>query len=169
MALPGSVYLYQGEELGLWEVEDIPAELRQDPTFFQTQGTNPGRDGCRVPLPWEADETWFGFGTSGAAEPWLPQPESWRAYAADAQADDPSSVLALYRDALRLRHSVDGELDWVESSADVLRFRRGTGFECVVNLGSEAVPLPAGAEIVLGSAPIPDGTLPSDTAVWLRG
>ena len=169
LALPGCAYIYQGEELGLWEVEDIPAELRQDPTFFQTQGANPGRDGCRVPLLWEADETWFGFGTSGAAEPWLPQPEAWRAYAADAQAADPSSMLALYRDALRLRHSVDGDLDWVESSADVLRFRRGAGFECLVNLGSEAVPLPAGAEIVLGSAPIPGGELPSDTAVWLRG
>jgi alpha-glucosidase len=168
LALPGCAYVYQGEELGLWEVEDIPAELRQDPTFFQTEGRNPGRDGCRVPLPWEADEPWFGFGTTGVAEPWLPQPEAWHAYAADAQAGDPRSMMALYGDAIRLRRSIGGELTWVESSADVLRFRRGSGFECVVNFGREPAPLPAAAEIVLGSAPIPDAALPADTAVWLR-
>ena len=168
LALPGCAYVYQGEELGLWEVEDIPAEVRQDPVFFQSGGTELGRDGCRVPLPWEADEPWFGFGATGAAEPWLPQPTAWHEYAVDAQAADPSSVLTLYRDALRLRHSIGGELTWVESSPDVLRFRRGSAFECVVNFGPEPVPLPTEAEIVLGSAPIPAGALPSDAAVWLR-
>jgi alpha-glucosidase len=169
LALPGCAYVYQGEELGLWEVEDIPAELRQDPTFFQTSGANPGRDGCRVPLPWTADEPWFGFGTTGAAEPWLPQPAAWTAYAADVQATEPSSMLALYREALRLRRSVTGDLAWTEASADVLHFRRGTEFACVVNFGSDPVPLPEDAEAVLGSAPIrDDGALPSDTAVWLR-
>jgi alpha-glucosidase len=167
LALPGCAYVYQGEELGLWEVEDIPAELRQDPTFFQTAGANPGRDGCRVPLPWEAEEPWFGFGT-GPTEPWLPQPDAWRAYAADAQAENPSSMLALYSEALRLRRAIGGELTWIESSRDVLRFRRGSDFECVVNFGSEPVRLPAEAEIVLGSAPIADGALPGDGAVWLR-
>jgi alpha-glucosidase len=169
LALPGCAYVYQGEELGLWEVEDIPAERRQDPTYFQTGGANLGRDGCRVPLPWEAEEPWFGFGTmAGASEPWLPQPEAWRAYAVDAQAGDPSSMLTLYRDALRLRQSIGGELAWAESSGDVLHFRRGTDFSCVVNFGADPVPLPANAEVVLGSAPISDGALPSDAAVWLR-
>jgi alpha-glucosidase len=178
LALPGCAYVYQGEELGLWEVEDIPDELRQDPTFFQSGGKDLGRDGCRVPLPWSADEPGFGFGPAGlagAAEPWLPQPAEWKERAADVQAGDPTSVLTLYRDALRLRRSVLGhdvvrsDLTWLDAPDSVLNFRRGDhGFECVVNFGAEPVPLPEQAELLLGSGPIVDGLLPTDTAAWLR-
>ena len=86
MALPGSVYVYQGEELGLWEVEDIPDELRQDPIWQRTGGADPGRDGCRVPLPWSGQEPPFGFSPAGAAsEPWLPQPKEWRDLTVEAE------------------------------------------------------------------------------------
>ena len=174
LALPGCAYVYQGEELGLWEVEDIPAELRQDPTFAQTDGRNPGRDGCRVPLPWEADELWFGFGpTDELTEPWLPQPAAWRDQAADVQSSDSASVFSLYRDALRTRRTLSSggrssALTWVEAPEDVLHFERGDGFACIVNFGPADVPLPEGAAIVLASAPIVDGLLPTDTAAWLR-
>ena len=178
LALPGCAYVYQGEELGLWEVEDIPDELRQDPTFFQSGGKDLGRDGCRVPLPWSADEPGFGFGpagVAGAAEPWLPQPAEWKERAADVQAEDPMSVLTLYRDALRLRRSVlshdvvRSDLTWLDAPDGVLHFRRGDdGFECVVNFGAEPVPLPEQAELLLGSGPIVGGLLPTDTAAWLR-
>ena len=75
LALPGGAYVYQGEELGLPEVADLPDEVRQDPTFLRTGGAVVGRDGCRVPLPWSGDAPPFGFGPSGT--PWLPQPAAW--------------------------------------------------------------------------------------------
>ena len=172
LALPGSAYVYQGEELGLWEVEDIPDELRQDPTFVQSGGKDLGRDGCRVPLPWSANEVGFGFSPAGAAEPWLPQPAAWKRLAADVQADDPTSMLSLYRAALGTRRHLLGDvgttLTWVDATDEVLRLRRGGNFECVVNFGAAPVPLPEQAEILLSSGPIADGLLPADTAVWLR-
>ena len=175
LALPGCAYVYQGEELGLWEVEDIPAELRQDPTFVQSGGKDLGRDGCRVPLPWVADEGWFGFGSGLVAteEPWLPQPAAWKELAVDVQAGDPGSVLTLYRQALRLRRSVLGpspvrkDLTWVDAPEGVLHLRRGEGFECVVNFSPEPVTLPEGVEVALSSGPVVDGLLPTDTAAWL--
>jgi alpha-glucosidase len=172
LALPGCAYVYQGDELGLWEVLDIPDELRQDPTFVQSGGENIGRDGCRVPLPWTAAEPAFGFSPAGSAEPWLPQPAAWKELAADVQEDDPASVLSLYRAALRTRRSALGEagttLAWIEAPDQVLHFRRGEDFECVANLGAAPVPLPEQAEVLLSSGPIADGLLAADTAVWLR-
>src|SRR6202044_3520154 len=107
MALPGSVYLYQGEEIGLWEVQDIPDELRQDPIWARTAGADPGRDGSRVPLPWSGTEPPFGFSPAGAAaEPWLPQPQEWRDLTVSAESADAESMLTLYREALRIRRSV---------------------------------------------------------------
>ncbi len=111
LALPGSAYLYQGEELGLPEVLDLPDEARQDPTFVRTGGRVKGRDGCRVPLPWSGDAPPYGF-TTGT--PWLPQPEDWAGLTAAAQEADDCSTLALYRRALRIRRESpvlgDGEL-----------------------------------------------------------
>lgn len=171
LALPGSAYIYQGEELGLEEVEDIPGPMRQDPTYVQTDGADLGRDGCRVPLPWSGTATPFGFSPEGAtAAPWLPQPATWGERTASAQDTDPESVLALYRNALRLRRTtfaVAGELGWLDSPAGVLSFRRG-GLGCIVNTGVEAFELPGGAEILLSSGPLTGATLPGDTAVWLR-
>jgi alpha-glucosidase len=170
LALPGSVYVYQGEELGLPEA-DIPRDRIQDPMHFRSGGTDPGRDGCRVPMPWAAAEPYCGFGSG--TEPWLPQPDDWPAYAADRQAADPDSMLTLYRRALALRRTTagfgDGPLTWLDAPAGVLALARTDGLLCVVNLSGEAVDLPAHSARLLASGPLDrDGRLPRDTAVWLR-
>jgi alpha-glucosidase len=169
MALPGAVYVYQGEELGLWEVEDIPDDKRQDPIFHRTGGADPGRDGSRVPLPWSGNEPPFGFspGASGQ-EPWLPQPKEWRDLSVEAQTGDPASMLELYRAALRIRRTATGPLSWVNAPAGVLAFERGAGFRCVANLSAAPVELPEASEIVLASGPLSaDDQLPPDTTIWL--
>jgi len=180
MALPGSVYLYQGEELGLWEVEDIPDELRQDPIWHRTGGADPGRDGSRVPLPWSGLDPPFGFSPPAASrEPWLPQPKEWRDLTVEAQSreaqsreagpGDAGSMLALYRRALRLRRAEFGAgaaMSWLPAPGGVLAFDRG-GVACVANLSPVPVELPAG-EILLASGPASGGLLPPDTSAWLR-
>ena len=169
-ALPGAVYIYQGEELGLPEVEDLPDSVMQDPMFFRSGKTDPGRDGCRVPLPWAGDESPFGF-SSVPASPWLPQPAGWRAYTAELQEQQPDSMLTLYRQALRLRRSQpelgDGPIRWFETRAGVLAFARGSGFVCVLNLSDAPVVLPPHDRVLLASGPMSGGTLAPDTAVWL--
>ena len=172
-ALPGALYVYQGDELGLPEVEDLPRSVIEDPMHFRSGGVDPGRDGCRVPIPWTRAGSSFGFGPDGAAAPWLPQPAAWRDLAVDAQEADPASMLRLYRDLLRLRRDLpelaDGELTWLDDApADVVAFRRGAGLTCLVNLGAAPVPLPDG-EVLLASGPFTDDhTVPTDTAVWTR-
>jgi len=173
LALPGAAYVYQGEELGLWEVEDIPYELRQDPMWERSGRVDPGRDGCRVPLPWQGDTPPFGFSPDGAtAAPWLPQPADWKDRTVRAQTGDPHSMLELYRAALALRRAApalgDGELSWLPAPEGVLAFAREPGFTCLVNLGDAAVPLAAHDELLLASGPLDDDRLPPDTAVWLR-
>jgi alpha-glucosidase len=173
LALPGSVYLYQGEELGLPEVEDIPADRLQDPMYLRSGGTDPGRDGCRVPLPWSGSTPPYGFSPDGSAAPWLPQPPDWAPRTADAQAADPASMLSLYRAALRLRRAEpalgDGPVSWQPGAAPgVLAFHRGAAFACVVNLSPDPVALPPHTTVLLASGPLREGRLPQDTAVWLR-
>ncbi|KAB1101530.1 glycoside hydrolase family 13 protein [Micromonospora aurantiaca] len=173
LALPGAAYVYQGEELGLWEVEDIPYELRQDPMWERSGRVDPGRDGCRVPLPWQGDTPPFGFSPDGAAAaPWLPQPADWKDRTVRAQTGDPHSMLELYRAALTLRRAEpalgDGTLTWLPAPDGVLAFAREPGFTCLVNLGDAAVPLPAHDRLLLASGPLDDDRLPPDTAVWLR-
>ena len=164
-ALPGSVYIYQGEELGLPEAYDLPEEVLQDPEFFRSE--RKGRDGCRVPIPWEADAPGFGFGSD---EPWLPQPEVFAEYAADVQDGDPDSMLTLYKQALALRdeHCRDDEdAEFLDLGRDVVAFRRSSGLTCVVNMGSHPVDLPEG-DVLLASGPTGhDGVLDPDDAVWL--
>jgi alpha-glucosidase len=170
MALPGGVYIYQGEELGLSEVEDLPDEVRQDPVFARTRGADIGRDGCRVPVPWSGTAPPYGFNTNGTA-PWLPQPLDWAEFTVEAQTGEPESMLELYRSALRLRRSEplgDGPLTWLDASPGVLAFARDESFACVVNLSDAPVPLPAHEEILLASGPLEGPHLPPDTAVWLR-
>jgi alpha-glucosidase len=172
LALPGSVYVYQGEELGLWEVQDIPFELRQDPIWHRSNGADPGRDGCRVPLPWAGGESPFAFSPPGAAAPpWLPQPKEWRDLTVDAQTGDAGSMLELYRSALRIRRAEpalgDGSMSWLDAPDGVLAFDRGD-VQCVVNLSSRPTRLPAHAELLLASSSLNDGLLPPDCAVWLR-
>jgi alpha-glucosidase len=170
LALPGGAYVYQGEELGLEEVEDIPDDLLQDPVWLRSGHTQRGRDGCRVPLPWSGDASPFGFGPEGST-PWLPQPARWKTLTAERQAQDPGSMLELYRSALRLRHASaalgDGKLTWLAAPDGVLAFAREPGFACWVNLAPDPVPLPDDVQVLLASGPLHGGTLPSDTAVWL--
>ncbi|MFF0965347.1 glycoside hydrolase family 13 protein [Streptomyces sp. NPDC003703] len=169
LALPGAVYVYQGEELGLPEA-DIPLKRIEDPMHVRSGGTDPGRDGCRVPLPWTADAPHTGFGTAADREPWLPQPAGWAVHAVDRQQRDPGSVLALYREAIRLRpHFGDAPLTWQDAPDGVLSFRRAEGTACVVNLGADPVAPPAHTRLLLASGPLDDsGRIPQDTAVWLR-
>jgi alpha-glucosidase len=173
LSLPGAVYIYQGEELGLPEVEDLPTGALQDPMFFRSNGRDPGRDGCRVPLPWDGEEAPFGFsGVDASAEPWLPQPSSWGELTAERQAGLEASMLSLYRDALRIRRSEpelqDGTLRWLNAPFGVVAFGRGDGFLCVLNLSDSAIELPGHAAPLLASEPLENGRLPSDSAVWLR-
>jgi len=171
LALPGTAYLYQGEELGLPEDFSIPADRRDDPTYHRTQGAAVGRDGCRVPMPWSGDAPPYGFADK-PVRTWLPQPLDWAGLTVEAQLPQPDSMLTLYRTALRLRREQaalgDGDLSWRESPPDVLSFDREPGFTCVVNLGDSPVALPAGVRVLLASEPLDGGALPSDTAVWLQ-
>lgn len=170
LALPGTAYVYQGEELALEEIEDLPAEARQDPTWAQSGFTDVGRDGCRIPLPWTESSAPYGFASHPDAVAWLPQPEHWAEHSVEAQDRDPDSTLNLYRAALQIRPSLwraAGEVAWVQVTPDVAAFARGAA-QCWVNTGQTAVPLPAGATVVLASEGGVDGELPPDTAVWLR-
>jgi alpha-glucosidase len=173
LALPGGAYIYQGEELGLWEIEDLPEELLQDPTWKRSGGTDRGRDGCRVPMPWSGDFPPFGYSPPAAtAEPWLPQPTAWKSLTVQAQHGDEKSMLELYRKALHLRRAHpalgDGTMTWDPTAQEeVLSFTREPGFQCVVNLSKHQIVLPDHTEVILSSAPVHDGCLQSDTAVWL--
>ena len=169
MALPGLVYVYAGEELGLEEVEDIPPARRLDPIHARSGGRDPGRDGSRVPLPWSGDRPPYGFSAPGSAAPWLPQPEDWGPLTVAAQERDPGSTLNLYRRALGLRRELmtgPEPLEWREAPDGVLAFARGTTLVWV-NFGPVDVALPAGMRVVVRSGPCPDGVLPVDTAAWL--
>jgi alpha-glucosidase len=168
LALPGSVYLYQGEELGLPEVFDLPLDVLDDPTWVRSGHTRKGRDGCRVPIPWTADGPSHGFGDGPS---WLPQPATWGELSVERQDGTPGSFLELYRDAIRLRrtHLVgDDELHWLPPAADsVLALRRGSGVTCVVNLGPSPVDLPPHDRVLLASGELVGSQLPPDQAVWL--
>ncbi|MCX5328018.1 glycoside hydrolase family 13 protein [Streptomyces sp. NBC_00140] len=173
LALPGGAYIYQGEELGLYEVEDIPEELLQDPTWERSGHTVRGRDGCRVPLPWSGDTPPFGFGTFVSATPWLPQPDDWKSYTAEANQADRTSMLHLYRSALLLRRTHPDlrgeEFRWLDSPPGTLLFQRGTGLLCAVNLSDQPIPLPDAGSPLLASGPLDKaGLLPPDTTVLLH-
>ena len=165
LALPGSSYLYQGEELGLEQV-DVAPEDRQDPSYLRTGEV--GRDGCRVPIPWGGDAAPYDFGP-GSAQPWIPQPADWAGLSVAAQATDDDSTLAFYRRALAVRRefawTAGEQVEMLDLGADVLAFRRGP-LTVLLNCGTQPAEMPAG-EVLIASGPV-DGSLPSDTAVWLR-
>jgi alpha-glucosidase len=175
LALPGGAYLYQGEELGLPDSTDMPGEFRQDPTFLRTQGKEIGRDGCRVPMPWQKDAPSFGFGPTD--QTWLPQPAIYGDYAVDQQDGVDGSTLELYRVLLRTRRERElgtGGLRLAEGFGDdvVALVNTGQGGDTgatlvVANLGSEPVALPDGVSVVVASGPLTDdGRVPTDTTVW---
>lgn len=171
LALPGSAYIYNGEELGLPEVEDLPLEALQDPVVRGTDFADRGRDGCRVPLPWSVDGTNYGFSPDGGSAPWLPQPSGWGAFSVQSQDGRPGSTLELYRTALRLRRELGlgvGDLHWVDAGPQAVAFAREHGVECWVNLGEQPLELPASAELLLASSELVNGQLASDAAAWLR-
>ena len=167
LALPGGAYLYQGEELGLPEGMEIPDDKRQDPTFFRTKGKSYGRDGCRVPIPWEANETAFGFGST--ADTWLPQPAVYREYSRDLQRGVPGSTLELYRSALAQRKARalgEGTFEWIDGVPDhIVAFRNGE-VRVYCNYGTEEFLLPAG-KIILDSADASSGQLGPASTVWV--
>ncbi|GGS04891.1 alpha-glucosidase [Micromonospora fulviviridis] len=168
LALPGSAYLYQGEELGLPEHTTLPDEARQDPTWERSLHTQRGRDGCRVPIPWEADAPSYGFGPTDAS--WLPQPPVWAEYALDRQRGVDGSTYELYRTALRLRREhglARGPMSWLTSGDEVLALTNG-GLTVLTNFGAVPVPLPAGAEVLASSAPLEADAVPTDVTVWYR-
>jgi alpha-glucosidase len=170
LALPGSAYLYQGEELGLPEVTDLPDEVRQDPSFFRADGQDGFRDGCRVPIPWTADGPSYGFGPAGS---WLPQPDGWGKLSVEAQAGDPASTLELYRTALAVRREQpglgDGPMAWSAAPEGVLVVSR-PGLVCVLNTNDAERELPLPGRLLLSSAPleITEDTvrIPGDCCAW---
>jgi alpha-glucosidase len=167
LGLPGSAYIYQGEELGLPEDVMLPDSARQDPTWFRTKHERYGRDGCRVPIPWEATAPSYGFGPTAAS--WLPQPADWAPFARDSQEGIAGSTLELYRRALALRaeHGLGlGTLEWLTGFGDeVIAYRNGSVI-VIANLGTADVALPSGA-VLLASVDVSNGSLPSDGTAWL--
>ncbi|MGW0764748.1 glycoside hydrolase family 13 protein [Streptomyces sp. NPDC002676] len=178
LALPGSAYLYQGEELGLPEVVDLPDEVRQDPAFFRSSGQDGTRDGCRVPLPWSGTKAPFGFGPVEGGPSWLPQPADWKHLTVEAQEGDPTSTLEFYRSALVVRreHPALGagrQVTWLDSPEGVLAFRRDTAegsFVCTVNLTAGPASVPTPGTVLLASADVSAGAeiteLPADSTTW---
>lgn len=166
LALPGSSYLYQGEELGLPDVTDIPSDQMQDPQWFRSAGKFKSRDGCRVPLPWSPSGSSFGFGAGGSH---LPQPAWYGDYAVAVQDGKPGSTLELYRSAIALRKSlISGEkLTWLQSAAGTLWFERENGWSSFTNFTDSEVELPAG-EVLLSSSPVSGSRVAGNSTVWLK-
>ncbi|MBD0671876.1 glycoside hydrolase family 13 protein [Kitasatospora sp. NPDC091335] len=174
LALPGSAYVYQGEELGLPDVTDLPDEVRQDPSFFRQAGQDGYRDGCRVPIPWSGTEAPYGFGPVAGGPSWLPQPAEWAALSVEAQTGDPTSTLELYRSALAVRRAqpdlgAGTGVEWLESPEGTLMFRRGS-FVCTTNTTGRPVRIAAPGALLLASADlVVDGgetVLAPDSTGW---
>ncbi len=170
LSLPGSAYVFQGEELGLPQV-DVPPSQRKDPAWLQSGGSIAGRDGCRVPLPWTTGAPSYGFSPAGSSPPWLPQPASWGDLAVAAQERDPASTLAFYRTALRIRRTrlagLDDGVVILPSAPGTLVLARDTGFICAINCGSRPARPPAG-DLILSSTDWPGSLLPPNSAAWFH-
>ncbi|MFM8621190.1 MAG: glycoside hydrolase family 13 protein [Candidatus Nanopelagicaceae bacterium] len=176
LALPGGAYIYQGEELGLFEVRDLPENRLEDPIWKMSGHTDRGRDGCRVPIPWTKDAAGaHGFSADQSLttdKAWLPQSAGWGERAVDTQKGVAGSFFELVKQALKIRKSEpglgDGEMNWLDSTDDVIAFQRPGKFACYVNFGAADVVIPYGAEVLVASAPLKGEHIPTDTAVWLR-
>jgi alpha-glucosidase len=171
LGLPGGAYIYQGEELGLPEHTTLEGKYRQDPTYFRTKGERVGRDGCRVPIPWEANSPGFGFGPSG--DPWLPQPASYRVFARDLQRGVPGSTLELYRRLLKLRKELGlglGRLEWApEHAGENSLAYLNSGVLVVSNFDGVPIALPAGELLVTTQHDLTvEGVLEHDQTAWIK-
>jgi alpha-glucosidase len=168
LALPGAAFIYNGQELGLPDV-GLPDEVLQDPTWERSGHTKRGRDGCRVPMPWSGGAAPFGF--SASVDTWLPMPLEWAALTVEKQLADSDSTLSFFRRALELRRAraefAGNRIDWLRAPRNALIFRRRGGrLVCALNAGRRPLALPDG-ELILTSAPLVDGRLPPNAAVWL--
>jgi alpha-glucosidase len=167
LSLPGSTYLYQGEELGLPEHTTLPHEFRQDPTYFNSTHGEVGRDGCRIPMPWEAGKAGMGFSPTG--QTWLPQPESYHDLAVNQQVRREGSTLEMYKRAIALRRELGlgaGELTWRDDFDEGVLAYENAGVLVVINVDGNPVPLPDG-EVLISSEPL-EGTIPTNAAAWIR-
>ncbi|MBH0777090.1 glycoside hydrolase family 13 protein [Nocardia bovistercoris] len=168
LALPGAVFVYNGAELGLPNVDDLPEEALQDPVWERSGHTDRGRDGCRVPLPWEGELPPFGF--TSAASSWLPAPPEWAKLTVESQLEEVGSTVSLYRMAIEMRANraefSGASVEWYGSPKGCLAFRRPGGLICALNATGAPIPLPPG-ELLLASADLIDGQLPPDSAAWL--
>ncbi len=153
MSLRGSPCIYQGDELGLPEV-DIAFEDLQDPYGITMWPEFKGRDGCRTTMPWDSARADLGFSPKdqSASKPWLPVAETHRALAADRQDADGDSHLQFYRNLLHWRKTqpalVQGDVSLLPVNKHVLAYVRSTAQQqvlCVFNFSDQAVvwPLPA--------------------------
>jgi alpha-glucosidase len=172
LALPGCTYIYQGDELGLHEVVDIPEDQIQDPQYLRNHKVLKGRDGCRVPLPWKRDAENFGF---GSGTPHLPQPEWFGKYSVEAENGKAESPLEIFRKALKLRRELQcaEEITWHETTnTEVLHFSRPNGWNCIINFKGGKYPMPAGViekgQVLLSTQPLVDGKIPAATTVWFK-
>jgi alpha-glucosidase len=175
-SLPGGIYIYQGDELGLSDAE-LPDAARQDPVFIRTNGADHGRDGCRVPLPWKANEPNFGFSTG---RPWLPQPAEWVTQAMDVEDKDPASFLNFYRKSLSLRRTHpalggEGQINWVDAPEGVIRFTRDPGLSVVANTNDHAITIEMSCPAMIlhqsneGVSVFNNCVnIPANTTVWLQ-
>jgi alpha-glucosidase len=167
LALPGAVFIYNGEELGLPNVE-LPDEALRDPVWERSGHTRRGRDACRVPVPWDGDAPPFGF--SANPDTWLPIPPEWATLTVEKQLPEANSTLSFFRRAIELRHNRPefggSAVEWIDSPIDTLVFRLTSGLVCVLNASRRAMALPGG-EVLLASAALVDGQLPPNTAAWL--
>jgi alpha-glucosidase len=167
LSLPGVAYLYNGDELGLENV-DLPDEVLQDPVWERSGHTDRGRDGERVPMPWSGSSAPYGF--SSNPNTWLPMPAYWAPVTVEAEQTDPDSTLSLYKRMLQLRKQTAAlqseEFVWVDAAEDCIAYRRGDSLLVMANFGEEATALPTG-KVLLSSGPVVDGQLPANTAVWL--
>jgi alpha-glucosidase len=167
LALPGCTYIYQGDELGIHEVADIPFDQVQDPVYLRNLKQAKGRDGARVPLPWTRSGTNFGF---GGGTPHLPQPDWFADFSVEAESSHSGSPLEVFRAALKLRRELQcaEEITWHETtSEDVLHFSRPNGWNCITNFKASKYPMPVG-EIILASSPLIDGKIAAGTTVWFK-
>jgi alpha-glucosidase len=171
LALPGAVFLYNGQELGLPNVA-LPDEALRDPTWERSGHTVRGRDGCRIPIPWSGDTPPFGF--SESPDSWLPMPPEWATLTVEKQLNEPDSTLSFFRHALEIRRAraefTGNRVEWLAAPRGALLFARGddgaSGLRCALNTGKRPIALPDG-ELILASAPLVAGKLPPNAAAWL--